>query len=105
VLYARAGPMCERSEAELDLDARLTEIDRRLHEIEAELIGEDDPPSPGPVTDSGAGGDLRVSVGPFASTGAVRAFEAELAQLPGVSQVRLAGFEGATRAVFDVQLS
>jgi hypothetical protein len=46
-----------------------------------------------------------MSVGPFASTAAVRAFEQELLRLPGVREVTLRGYEGENRAMFDVQLS
>ncbi len=46
-----------------------------------------------------------MSVGPFANTAAVRAFEQELLRLPGVREVTLRGYEGENRAMFDVQLS
>jgi hypothetical protein len=48
---------------------------------------------------------VAMSVGPFADTAAVRAFEAELLGLPGVREVVLRGYEGENRAMFDVQLS
>jgi hypothetical protein len=51
---------------------------------------------PAPVT---------LSVGPFADTSAVHAFEHELLRIPGVSEVVLRGYEGENRAMFDVQLS
>jgi hypothetical protein len=48
---------------------------------------------------------VMMSVGPFANTAAVRAFEQELLRLPGVREVTLRGYEGENRAMFDVQLS
>ena len=48
---------------------------------------------------------VAVSVGPFANTSAVRAFEQELLRLPGVREVTLSGYEGENRAMYDVQLS
>jgi hypothetical protein len=48
---------------------------------------------------------VALSVGPFADTATVRAFENELVQIPGVSEVVLRGYEGENRAMFDVQLS
>ena len=48
---------------------------------------------------------VAMSVGPFANTAAVRAFEQELLRLPGVREVTLRGYEGENRAMFDVQLS
>jgi hypothetical protein len=49
-------------------------------------------------------GELGLSAGPFESTEAVRVFEQALAQLPGVHDVAVRGYEGS-RAIFDVQLS
>jgi hypothetical protein len=48
---------------------------------------------------------VMMSVGPFANTAAVRAFEQELLRLPAVREVSLRGYEGENRAMFDVQLS
>ncbi len=48
---------------------------------------------------------VALSVGPFADTGAVRAFEAELLRIPDVSEVVLRGYEGENRAMFDVQIA
>jgi hypothetical protein len=58
---------------------------------DAQLAGE-----PAPVA---------LSIGPFANTAAVRAFEQELLRLPGVREVTLRGYEGENRAMFDVQLA
>ena len=57
------------------------------------------PPPPEPAV-HGAG----VTAGPFASTDAVRAFEAQLAGLPSVRMVSVRGYEGADRAIFDVDI-
>lgn len=48
---------------------------------------------------------VSLSVGPFADTTAVRAFESELERIPGVRGVVLRGYEGENRAMFDVQVS
>jgi hypothetical protein len=45
-----------------------------------------------------------LSVGPLASTEALRSFERALARLPGVAAVELRGFEGGDRALLDVHL-
>jgi hypothetical protein len=49
--------------------------------------------------------EITLSVGPFTSVDAVRAFERELERLPAVREVTLRGYEGEDRAVLDVQLS
>lgn len=49
--------------------------------------------------------DATVSAGPFPTTDAVRAFESELAGLPGVRDVTLRAYEGSDRAIIDVQLT
>jgi hypothetical protein len=91
-------------DASPDLDSLLAEIDRRLREVQSGLMPERDPRS---SASAGRGADAgaRLTVGPFASTEAVRGFERALAAMPGVSEVTLTGYEGAARAVFDVQLS
>lgn len=62
------------------------------------------PVAAGP-TRAGDSAPVALSVGPFADTAAVRAFEAELIRIPGVSEVALRGYEGENRAMFDVQVS
>lgn len=60
------------------------------------------------AADSERAGDrppVAMSVGPFATTSAVRAFEQELLRLPGVREVTHRGYEGENRAMFDVQLT
>jgi hypothetical protein len=49
--------------------------------------------------------DVTISAGPFSSIAAVRAFERELAELPGVSEVTLRGYEGTNRAIIDVRIT
>jgi hypothetical protein len=61
-------------------------------------------PAPAPEP-AGEPPPLAMSVGPFANTAAVRAFEQELVRLPGVREVTLRGYEGENRAMFDVQLA
>ncbi len=181
--------MSERTEGPGELDARLAEFDRRLREIQAELLSEDvepaatspiaetapDEPTPlepaapsdpvapsrppavthgrtGPLAELLAQlraapdgyrselGDLRelvssvrellggietalvrlesgetapgraeaeeatIAAGPFTTIEAVRAFEREVAALPGVQDAAVRGYEGAARAIIDVRL-
>jgi hypothetical protein len=49
--------------------------------------------------------EVTVSAGPFQSIEAVRAFERQLAALPGVKEVTVRGYEGEDRALIDVQLT
>jgi hypothetical protein len=49
--------------------------------------------------------EVTVSAGPFSSLDSLKAFERELAALPGVRQVTRRGFEGASRAILDVELA
>jgi hypothetical protein len=58
-----------------------------------------------PAAPAPAAAGAALSAGPFASTDAVRAFERALATVPGVLEVRLRGYEGENRAVFDVHVS
>jgi hypothetical protein len=52
-----------------------------------------------------AGPDVvTMSAGPFEGTDAVREFERTLAELPGVGCVAVRGYEGADRAILDVEL-
>ena len=51
-----------------------------------------------------AGPVVGLSIGPLASTDALRSFERALADLPGVATVELRGFEGGDRALLDVNL-
>ncbi len=51
-----------------------------------------------------AAAPLSVSAGPFASTEALRSFQAALEALPEVRAVELRGFEGGDRAILDVHL-
>jgi hypothetical protein len=47
---------------------------------------------------------VTVSAGPFDETEALREFEQTIADLPGVGHVAVRGYEGADRAVLDVEL-
>lgn len=51
-----------------------------------------------------AGDEATVSVGPFRSTEALREFERVLAELPGVREVELRGYESGDRAILEVRL-
>ncbi len=48
--------------------------------------------------------EITVSAGPFAHLDAVRAFERALADLPGVRETSVRGYEGSDRAIVDVRL-
>jgi hypothetical protein len=48
--------------------------------------------------------DLILTVGPFDRLEAVRRFERALADVPGVAEVHLRGYEGIDRAIVDVRL-
>lgn len=88
----------------LDIDARLAQIDRGLRELQALLMLEREPDSRPPTAQEGDTA-LRLGAGPFASVEAVRKFERTLESIPGVREVTISGYEGAARAIFDVQLS
>ncbi|HEV3054922.1 MAG TPA: hypothetical protein VGX45_09730, partial [Solirubrobacteraceae bacterium] len=47
---------------------------------------------------------VTLKAGPFADTDALRVFTEHLAELPGVEKVTVRGFEGADRAIVDVEL-
>jgi hypothetical protein len=47
---------------------------------------------------------VTMSAGPFGETEALREFERTIAELPGVGHVAVRGYEGADRAVLDVEL-
>ncbi len=85
-----------------ELDA-LTELHRQVLEWIHELIAAYEgalarrPRLPGP--------ELTISAGPFADNESVDAFVAAIQTLPGVARVTMRGFEGADRAIIEVQLS
>jgi hypothetical protein len=103
------------------LETRLAEIDRKLREIQADLQpGREPRPTRLPGRRRGRSGplaaalrrnarqrapvDATLTVGPFADLEAVHAFERRLADLPGVRDAAVRGFEGTDRAIIDVQL-
>jgi hypothetical protein len=59
-------------------------------------------PGEGPADDEAA--ELTVSAGPFPNLEAVRAFERAVANLPGVRETSVRGYEGTDRAIVDVRL-
>jgi hypothetical protein len=87
------------------LDTRLDEIDRQLRAIQAELAP-DREAEQAPDREGGppASLTLTISAGPFPSIEALRAFEHELARLPGVRDVEVRGYEGDDRALIEVLL-
>jgi|SRR5450755_259661 len=99
--------MPELSSETSELDARLAELDRRLRAIAAELVPGHDPGSDSgtPAGPHSSVREFTVSAGPFASTGALRAFEQTLSAIPGVREVTVRGYEGEDRAIVDVLLA
>lgn len=83
-----------RSEPPLDeLHQLLSSLHEVLHGIEALL--ERKPEGTREAT---------IATGPFSTIEEVRKFERELASVPGVRGVAVRGYEGAARAIIDVQL-
>lgn len=63
------------------------------------------PAAPAQPEPAAAAGELvTLSAGPFGTIGAVRAFERQLAAVPGVRDILLRGYEGDDHAVFDVRV-
>jgi hypothetical protein len=60
--------------------------------------------SPSAARPAATGNELSLSAGPFAGTEALHAFEHALADLPGVRQVEVRGYEGVDQAVFAIEL-
>jgi hypothetical protein len=88
--------MLERSPAVDEFDACLADIDRRLGEIQDQLIS---------ATHEGhPARDLVISAGPFTGTGGLRAFERALSVMPGVRDVIVREYAGEDRAIVDVRL-
>jgi hypothetical protein len=79
-----------------ELAARLSAIDRRLGEIQAELKA--------PERGAPAPQSLSVSAGPFRTLDDVRTFERELSALPSVREAAVRGYEGTDRVVIDVHV-
>ncbi len=57
-----------------------------------------------PAAPAGGGDRVDISVGPLASTDALREFAQALGELAGVRAVDLRGYEGGDRAILEVQL-
>jgi hypothetical protein len=60
---------------------------------------------PDAATEQDPSAEVTLSVGPFESLEAVRAFERAVATLPGVRETSLRGYEGEDRAIVDVRLA
>jgi hypothetical protein len=74
---------------------RLLELHRELLSQYAEVL----------ERRAGESATIAVTAGPFASAGAVRAFERALAGLPGVSAVTVREYVGEDRVQVDVQIA
>jgi hypothetical protein len=85
-----------------DAHERLANAHERLLASVRELVGSYESgrrsPEPTPLH------AVTVAVGPLGSSDGLRAFERALADVPGVRAVELSGYQGADRAVLDVQL-
>jgi hypothetical protein len=78
-------------------------MERRLAEIQRELAP--DVPADAPLEAHAADhGSVDVSAGPFPSLDALREFERAVAELPGVCEVTVRGYETGNRAILEVQL-
>ena len=83
----------------------LTELSERLVASMRELLdGYERILVPKPRPDAHPG-DVTLLAGPFASTEALREFEAALSHLRGVREVTVRGYEGTDRAIIDVRLA
>jgi hypothetical protein len=110
VTQGRAGPLAEllaqlrtapdgyRSDLG-DLRELVTSVRALLGGIEAALVRIEAGDHPGADTD-----EATIAAGPFTTIEAVRAFEREVAALPGVRDAAVRGYEGAARAIIDVRL-
>jgi hypothetical protein len=98
--HERTAERTEELDAVAELHARLLGwIGELLDAYQTALAGLPQP------TRAATGDELTISVGPFAGTEAVRAFERALSEIPGVTEVTIRGYEGENRAIVDVQLS
>jgi hypothetical protein len=88
--------MFERTPIVDEFDACLADIDRRLGEIQAELILA--------AREGQPARDLAISAGPFTGTDGLRAFERALSVIPGVREVIVREYAGEDRAIVDVRL-
>jgi hypothetical protein len=105
-----------------NVETRLEEMERRLAEIQRELAPEfpvrpvpapapPAPPAP-PARPAGAAeapapppaAVVEMSAGPFPGMDALREFERAVAELPGVREVAVRGYETGNRAILEVQL-
>jgi hypothetical protein len=110
VTQGRAGPLAELlaqlrtapgdSRSDLgDLRELVSSVRELLGGIEAVLVRIEAGDHPGADTD-----EATIAAGPFTTIEAVRAFEREVAALPGVRDAAVRGYEGAARAIIDVRL-
>ena len=91
------GPRSEPSTLEQEVRA-IGELQERLISAIEGLVEAYEAPSS--VEPTG----VTLKAGPFADTAALRAFTERLTELPGVEKVIVRGFEGADRAIVDVEL-
>jgi hypothetical protein len=110
VTHGRAGPLAEllaqlrttpdQRRSDLgDLRELVSSVRSLLGGIEAVLVRLEGGDQPDAEPD-----EATIAAGPFTTIEAVRAFERELAALPGVRDAAVRGYEGAARAIIDVRL-
>lgn len=92
-----------------ETQARLLEASERLLKAFARAVESPQPHSPPGLftatTPPPGSTEVEVSAGPFEDTGAVREFERALERLEPVRRVTVRGYEGADRAIFDVEIA
>jgi hypothetical protein len=111
VTHGRTGPLADllaqlrtapddyRSDLR-DLRQLVSSVRELLGGIEAVLVRLQS----GEVAPAREADEATIAAGPFTTIDAVRAFERDVASLPGVQDAAVRGYEGAARAIIDVRL-
>jgi hypothetical protein len=100
-----AAELVDQVRALTEVQARLVDVSERLLEAFARIVDDGtqarlfSPPTT-PLTRT----EIEVNAGPFAATEALREFERALAALDPVRRVTVRGYQGADRAILDVEL-
>jgi hypothetical protein len=107
---ADAAGLVARLQDAVAIQERLITSTRELHAALERRLRATPPAAPAPgaavpsAVPSALPSAVGVSAGPFADTAALRRFERALAALPEVGDVSLREYQGADRAVLEVQL-
>jgi hypothetical protein len=100
-----AAELVDQVRALTEVQARLVDVSERLLESFARIA--DDGPQAGlfsPPTTGVTRTEIELNAGPFAATQALREFARALAALDPVRRVTVRGYQGADRAMLDVEL-